>query len=189
MLAELTMRAGSEIGRAAVVVDGPGREAAVGVPGDLQAPEGDAQPEPGVDFPGSLRAGAGPALRRNAAPAPAAAKDRSALGGNPEERQAMRSHPPHGGSRRGHVGDDRTPAARVHVAWRAVRRARNWRCTILSFGFKHGIPVRFRFALRRPVPAEPAFRPGAAAPHRPRPATWSGTWSAPTRLATSSTTR
>ena len=38
--------------------------------------------------------------------------------------------------------------------------------TILSFGFKNGIPVRPRPALRRPLPAEPALRARAAAADR-----------------------
>ena len=39
--------------------------------------------------------------------------------------------------------------------------------TVLSFGFKYGLPARRRPRRRRPLPAQPALDPGAAAAHRP----------------------
>ena len=51
--------------------------------------------------------------------------------------------------------------------------------TLLSFGYKHGLPRRRRPGVRRPVPAEPALRAGAAAADgtRSRPSwrSWSAT--------------
>ena len=41
--------------------------------------------------------------------------------------------------------------------------------TMLSFGFKHGVPARRRPRVRRAVPAEPALRAGAEGPDRARP--------------------
>ena len=49
------------------------RQAADRVPGDLPQAEDDAQPEPGADLPRGVRAGAGAALQRDAAAAPAGA--------------------------------------------------------------------------------------------------------------------
>ena len=40
--------------------------------------------------------------------------------------------------------------------------------TILSFGFRHGVPADSDSAVRRPLSAEPALRAGAAGVHRTR---------------------
>ena len=69
--------------------------------------------------------------------------DRSAIEGIREEREAMRADPQAGRPRRRHVGDDGArAAARLHRR-RAPARAPGTQLvvTVLSFGFKHGIPV------------------------------------------------
>ena len=73
MLAELTLRAGTEISRAAVVVDvreGKMLKEFPRVYRKLKTPEG---PEPGADLPRGGGADAGPPLQRDAAAAPARA--------------------------------------------------------------------------------------------------------------------
>ena len=128
MLAELTLRAGSEIARAAVVVDVREGKTARRVPGHLPAAARRcADLNPVLIF---LEA-AEPALVRRFSetrrPHPLA-PDRSASEGIREERNAMRAIREHGRRHRRHVGHDRPrTAARLH--WRRARqraRHRSW---------------------------------------------------------------
>ena len=62
----------------------------------------------------------------------------------------------------------------LREAFMAISRGRSPRgrllVTLLSFGFKHGVPVEADLRVRRPLPAEPALRAGTAPADRPRPA-------------------
>ena len=55
--------------------------------------------------------------------------------------------------------------AGVRAATGATRPAR----TVMSFGFKYGLPVDADLVVDVPLPAQPALGPGAAAAHRPGP--------------------
>ena len=190
MLAELTLRAGSEIAPRRGRRRRPGREAAVGVPGDLpKRLKAMRNLNPVLIF---LEASEPALVRRfseTRRPHPLA-KDRSALEGIREERQAMRS------IRRmaDHVVD--TSGMTVHELRHAftgvasgqsrpgAQLTSRFSASASSTAFR-SIPTcsstsgscRTRISSRRcgPTPAATA--------------TSSGTWSAPTRLATSSTTR
>ena len=142
MLAELTLRAGTEISRAAVVVDvreGKMLKEFPRVYRRLKTPQ---EPEPGADFPRSRRADARPPVQRDAAAASAVA---GPLGDRGHPRGARRDarDSQAGRPRRGHVRDDGPrAAARLHRRGApAARPGSQLVVTILSFGFKHGIPV------------------------------------------------
>jgi len=141
MLAELTLRAGSEIARAAVVVDVREGKLLSEFPTIYKRLKGMRSLNPVLIF---LEASEPTLVRRfseTRRPHPLA-KDRSALEGIREERQAMRA------IRRmaDHVID--TSGMTVHdlrhtftgVA-SGVEPGAQLTITILSFGFKHGIPV------------------------------------------------
>src|SRR6476646_4588706 len=141
MLAELTLRAGSEIARAAVVVDVREGKLLTDFPGIYRRLKARKGLNPVLIF---LEASEPALVRRfseTRRPHPLA-KDRSALEGIREERQAMRS------IRRmaDHIVD--TSGMTVHCLRHTVTRVASGvdpgaqlTITILSFGFKHGIPV------------------------------------------------
>ena len=93
MLAELTLRAGSEIARAAVVVDVREGRLLKDFPAIYRRLKAMRGPQPGADLP---RGGREPTLVRRFSetrrPHPLA-PDRSAIEGIREERKAMRAHP------------------------------------------------------------------------------------------------
>jgi UPF0042 nucleotide-binding protein len=141
MLAELTLRAGSEISRAAVVVDVREGRLLKDFPAIYRRLQGIKNLNPVLIF---LEAGENALVRRfseTRRPHPLA-PDRSAIEGIKEERQAMRA------IRRlaDHVVD--TSKMTVHELRHVFTGVASGRApgahlvvTILSFGFKHGIPV------------------------------------------------
>ena len=141
MLAELTLRAGSEIGRAAVVVDVREGAMLAEFPAIYRRLKAAKRLNPVLIF---LEASEPTLVRRfseTRRPHPLA-PDRSAVEGIREERQAMR------GIRRmaDHIVD--TTGMTVHELRHAFTEVASGRApgtqlvvTILSFGFKHGIPV------------------------------------------------
>ena len=60
-------------------------------------------------------------------------------------------------------------AGRSRSAFSGEDAAGALRATVLSFGFKYGLPRGRRPRRRRAVPAQPALDPGAAPAHRPGP--------------------
>jgi UPF0042 nucleotide-binding protein len=141
MLAELTLRAGSEISRAAVVVDVREGRLLKDFPSIYRRLKGMRNLQPVLIF---LESGEGTLVRRfseTRRPHPLA-PNRSAIEGIREERKAMRAirrladHVIDTSSMTVHelrhvftsVASGRVPGARLVV-------------TVLSFGFKHGIPV------------------------------------------------
>ena len=111
---------------------------------------------------------AGPALQRDAAAASAGAASESVSEGIRDERARHDRHPRDGRRDRRHVGHDRPRAAPVlhgavarPVARAAGRHASELRLQVRRAG-------RRRPGVRRPLPAEPALRAGAAAADRPR---------------------
>jgi UPF0042 nucleotide-binding protein len=141
MLAELTLRAGSEIARAAVVVDVREGKLLTDFPAIYRKLKATRHLNPVLIF---LEASEPALVRRfseTRRPHPLA-KDRSAIEGIREERTAMRA------IRRmaDHVVD--TSGMTVHELRHAFTGVASGRApgtqlvvTILSFGFKHGIPV------------------------------------------------
>src|SRR3954447_6929187 len=141
MLADLTLRAGSEIARAAVVVDVREGRLLTDFPGIYRKLQNTRGLDPVLIF---LEATESALVRRfseTRRPHPLA-PDRSAIEGIREERQAMRTI-------RGladHIVD--TSGMTVHELRHAFTNVASGRApgtqlvvTILSFGFKHGIPV------------------------------------------------
>ena len=141
MLAELTLRAGSEIARAAVVVDVREGKLLTEFPAIYRRLKTNRSLNPVLIFLDASE----PALVRRFSetrrPHPLA-KDRSALEGIREERKAMRANR----SMADHIVD--TSGMTVHELRHAFTGVASGRApgtqlvvTILSFGFKHGIPV------------------------------------------------
>ena len=141
MLAELTLRAGSEIARAAVVVDVREGKLLTEFPAIYRRLKTNRSLNPVLIFLDASE----PALVRRFSetrrPHPLA-KDRSALEGIREERKAMRAIR----SMADHIVD--TSGLTVHELRHAFTGVASGRApgtqlvvTILSFGFKHGIPV------------------------------------------------
>ncbi|HUR33213.1 MAG TPA: RNase adapter RapZ [Vicinamibacterales bacterium] len=141
MLADLTLRAGSEISRAAVVVDVRERKLLTDFPAIYRKLQTTRGLEPVLIY---LEASESALVRRfseTRRPHPLA-PDRSAIEGIREERKAMRTI-------RGmadHIVD--TSGMTVHELRHAFTNVASGRApgtqlvvTILSFGFKHGIPV------------------------------------------------
>ena len=189
MLADLTLRAGSEITRAAVVVDVREGKLLTEFPAIYRKLQDDARPGPGADLPRGLRGGAGPALQRDAAAASARAGsvgDRRA-----SARSARRCAPsaawPITSSTLGH--DGARAAARVHQRRQRARarHAAGGDDPELRLQARH--PGGLGSAVRRPLPAESALRAEAAAAHRARSRRRADTWSGRTRRTTSCATR
>ena len=141
MLAELTLRAGSEIARAAVVVDVREGKLLTEFPAIYRRLKTNRSLNPVLIFLDASE----PALVRRFSetrrPHPLA-KDRSAIEGIREERKAMRAIR----SMADHIVD--TSGMTVHELRHAFTGVASGRApgtqlvvTILSFGFKHGIPV------------------------------------------------
>ena len=142
MLAELTLRAGSEIARAAVVVDVREGKMLNEFPAIYRQLKAMREPEPGADLPRGGRAVAGAAVQRDA---PAASAGAGSIGDRRHPRGAQ------GDAWRSarmadHIVD--TSEMTVHELRHAFTGVASGRApgsqlvvTILSFGFKHGIPV------------------------------------------------
>jgi UPF0042 nucleotide-binding protein len=167
MLAELTLRAGTEISRAAVVVDVREGKMLEEFPGIYKQLQGMRNLNPALIF---LEA-AEPALIRRFSetrrPHPLS-PDRSAIEGIKEERDAMKA------IRRmaDHIVD--TTEMTVHELRHAFTGVASGRApdnplvvTILSFGFKHGIPVDSDLLFDVRVLPNPHFVP-ALRPHTGR---------------------
>ena len=141
MLAELTLRAGSEISRAAVVVDVREGRLLEDFPAIYRRLKAMRNLNPVLIFLESAERHARPALQRDP-PAASAGAGSSAIEGIREERKAMRDD-----SRiADHVVD--TSEMTVHELRHVFTGVASGRApgtrlvvTILSFGFKHGIPV------------------------------------------------
>ncbi len=169
MLAELTLRAGSEIARAAVVVDVREGRLLEDFPAIYARLKGMRNLNPVLIF---LEAGEGTLVRRfseTRRPHPLA-PDRSAIEGIKEERKAMRP------IRRmaDHVLD--TSEMTVHELRHVFTGVASGRTpgtqlvvTILSFGFKHGIPVDSDLLFDVRFLPNPHFVPGLR-PHTGRDA-------------------
>jgi UPF0042 nucleotide-binding protein len=167
MLAELTLRAGNEISRAAVVVDAREGKMLDELPRVLKRLRGVRNLHPVLIF---LDAADDVLVRRfseTRRPHPLA-PDRSAVEGIREERQRMKA------IRRlaDHVVD--TSAMTVHELRHAFRNVESGRSpgsqlvvTVLSFGFKHGIPVDSDLLFDVRFLPNPHFVPGLR-PHTGR---------------------
>ena len=181
MLAELTLRAGSEIARAAVVVDVREGRLLKDFPGDLPPAEGDDAASTRCSS-SSRRPNAALVRRFSETRRPhPLAPDRSAIEGIREERQAMKADAPDGRPRRRHA------AMTVHELRHVVHRRRE-RPRAGHAARRHDPELRLqarhsgrrRPGVRRAVPAQSALRAGAAAAHGPRPRGARATSSAPT---------
>ncbi len=136
----------------------------------LQAAEGDAQPEPGADLSRRRRRGAGAPVQRDAASASAGA-------GSIGDRRDPRGAQAHGARCAGSpITSSTRRAMTVHELRHAFRDVEAGRApgsqlvvTILSFGFKHGIPVDSDLLFDVRFLPNPHFVPEAATAHGPRP--------------------
>ena len=165
MLAELTLRAGTEIARAAVVVDVREGKLLREFPGIYRKMKAIRGLNPVLIFLESTEADAGPPLQRNETAAPARAGPLRARR-HPRREKGDAGDPPARRPHRRHVGDDGARAAScVHGRGERTRAGVAARRHRAELRLQARDPGRFRSAVRRPVPAEPAFRAGAASAH------------------------
>ena len=168
-LAKLSLRAGGDIEKVAIVVDVREGELPVVVPEDLPAAAEDAAAESGADLPRGEPRRAGAAVQRDAAAASAGAGSVGQRGHPRRARAAER--------RSATMADEivDTSDMTVHELRqffmglsrdRVARAARHHAAQLRLQARRAG---RRRPGVRRPLPAESALRAGAAAADRPRP--------------------
>ena len=167
-LAELTLRSGSDMPRAAVVIDVREGAQLAHFPAVYAKVRQAGRPAPAADLPRRERGGPRPALQRDEAAAPAGA-DAVAAGGLARRAQAARRHPKAGRRAARHHRHDRArTAAGVHEPLAGDHGTADPRRDDAEFRVQARAAGRRRPRLRRPLPAQPALRPGVAAAHGAR---------------------
>ena len=145
-----------------------------------------AGPAARADLPGGHPRRARAAVQRDTAPAPAGVRP-AGHRGHPRRAQAARRHPPHGRRDHRHVGTDRARAAQPFMSLARVQSQRSpLIVTLLSFGFKHGVPLDADLVFDVRFLPNPHFVPGTEAADRQRSARGAASWNGTRRRDSSS---
>lgn len=158
MLADLTLQAGNEIARAAVVVDIREGRMLDEFPRVQEAPA-ETRAESRSHFSGGGRSVARASVQRDTTPASARARPIGPRG-HPRGARHAGADPCHGRPRGRHVGDDRprtAPCVHGRGFWPRARQSTHGHDPQLRIQARD--PGRFGSPVRRQVPAEPHFVP------------------------------